>query len=81
MGCCNSYKLVKVGDHAESGWAYGLRDGQTNDDPFFCPTCFDKKAKNPLQPMYGGKSLKCGGCGKVVHITPPNPSAGLPRVY
>ena len=75
------YKLVKVGDHAESGWAYALKEGQTEDDPYFCPTCYDKNGLKPLQPMPGGKALKCLSCGSVVSVAPINPTAGFPRVF
>ena len=69
------YELVKVGQHAESGWAYRTKDKNADGDPFYCTVCFGKGIVIPLNP-FGSKALKCPSCGVVTRIQPSSP----PRV-
>lgn len=64
------YKLTRVGTREESGWAYGLKEGQKAEDPYFCPVCFDRGHLIPLQSFAGGIGLKCPSCGCVIRIEP-----------
>ena len=76
-------KLVKVGEHEGSGFAYTLKGQEAI---FYCPTCFSKNARQcPMQPSAQiGWKLTCSDpkCETQVIVDPdkkPRPkSIGVP---